>query len=893
MRLADIRKYLLIPSFALLTASPAGSARPRRAVPLLPFIVFHTDCIQSGKSEFKVEKSTVKDRVVTLYMEEDFCTMPMDEDRAARVYDSARAQLPEKYRTYSLELISKGRPIGAYVPNHLRREWPIDSTRYPSFGKPEGEVTRRLYADSATTRGLKGRNIALWSSHGLYFDATADRWRWQRPRLHGTVEDLYTTSVTLRYLLPMLENAGAHVYTPRERDISLWEARESFRREGDSLVATVTPPAAGEYWLSFRYPALSGADSLVRARVYHGGRRSDFLVNERIGGGTWHYLDRLYLDGPTRVVFRGSGVWAVDSLHAGGGMSRTGNGRPRYAEAACYYLRPAGLPDSILFNQKPDAVSDYYDDLYARSKWVNFLTGGSEVYPGYPGTGIPIDAALALHTDAGRAAADSVVATLVLCTSDSLFPSGYSRMASSDFAEYVRRQIVSDLRAVADTGWTSRGVWHRQYVETRVPAVPALIVEMLSHQNFPDLRRGFDPKFRFTMARAIYKGTLRFLAEQYGEPYTIAPLPVETFCVSLKGDSALLEWRPVSDPLEPTARPDGYRVYTRVNGRAYDHGRFIRAPHASVRLSPDSVYSFRVTAVNTGGESFPSEELSACLSGGAKGTVAIINAFDRLEGPATRACGDQAGFDLTTDIGVPDGWDVAYTGPVYEFDPQATYASNDDPGFGASLGTWERAPIAGNTFDYPRRHAKALRDLGYSSYSVSRSAAEEKPKALLNADAVDVIFGKQRNSERYTLLTDGLKDALSLYIRQAEKPRLLLSGAYIVSSGDEWMTRNLHIRRQAPWAAGDGRLQFTDGSDAGRLTVGPSPLPFVQSADAPRVTDKHGTVLLRYAREGLTAAAGHSLGFRSVVAGFPLEYVTSDDALRDIMRMFMHYLYEP
>lgn len=46
---------------------------------------------------------------------------------------------------------------------------------------------------------------------------------WQRPRLFCTTEDLFTQSIVVPYLIPMLENAGAVVFTPRERD---WQRNE-------------------------------------------------------------------------------------------------------------------------------------------------------------------------------------------------------------------------------------------------------------------------------------------------------------------------------------------------------------------------------------------------------------------------------------------------------------------------------------------------------------------------------------------------------------------------------------------------------------------------------------------------------------------------------------------
>ena len=71
------------------------------------------------------------------------------------------------------------------------------------------------------TKGLDNRVIALWQSHGKYYDQSQQRWKWQRPRLFGTVEDLFSQGYVMPYLLPMLENAGAYVMSPRERDTSL------------------------------------------------------------------------------------------------------------------------------------------------------------------------------------------------------------------------------------------------------------------------------------------------------------------------------------------------------------------------------------------------------------------------------------------------------------------------------------------------------------------------------------------------------------------------------------------------------------------------------------------------------------------------------------------------
>ncbi|MDE6764965.1 MAG: hypothetical protein K2J52_01490, partial [Duncaniella sp.] len=76
--------------------------------------------------------------------------------------------------------------------------------------RTSGPFVKRI-DDPDAPKGLDGRNIALWQSHGRYYDAKENRWMWQRARLMGTVEDLFPQAFVLPYLIPMLENAGAYV----------------------------------------------------------------------------------------------------------------------------------------------------------------------------------------------------------------------------------------------------------------------------------------------------------------------------------------------------------------------------------------------------------------------------------------------------------------------------------------------------------------------------------------------------------------------------------------------------------------------------------------------------------------------------------------------------------
>jgi hypothetical protein len=91
----------------------------------------------------------------------------------------------------------------------------------------------------------------------------------------------------------------------------------------------------------------------------------------------------------------------------------------------------------------------------------------------------------------------------------------------------------------------------------------------------------------------------------------------------------------VADPLESTAVPVSYRVYMRRGDDGFDNGTPVSGTSFETELPEyNTVFSFRVTALNAGGESFPSEELAVGINPDADDIVLIVNGFDRISGPA-------------------------------------------------------------------------------------------------------------------------------------------------------------------------------------------------------------------------------------------------------------------
>ena len=888
-------------------------AKPKkvRRLPIKQFS-YHTTAINNVVNNYKVEAITIDGKKCIVEVSEHLSNIPMNDSIVADVYDSLRAQLPASYQQYQLSLVSRKHPIEEYIPNYLRKKSDVDKSRYLPYKTGQVALTHLSNAWKPT-QGLLNRNIALWNSHGLYYDKNNDRIRWQRPALFGTVEDMLSTQIVLNYLLPMLRNAGAEVYMPRERDwhnegvellqegIGVFSGTSTGSVTEKVYKGCVTHPDS--YWVRVAYPTGCKATKLT-CDVLHGGITTSYQINTTIGGDTWLYLDPLYIKDSVEVRFYNQAdtkQWDITRVYVGGGCSVLDDKLPAFVDAAVYYLRQFGAPDSILYHQKPDKDNDYYDDLYSRAKWTNYLCGGSDVYPDYPGVEIPLDLSLAVHTDAGVGTPDSIIGTLVVCTSDSLSPTGYNQLTNNDFANYALKQLVSDLRATFKVQWPTRGIWHRSYVETRIPAVPSLIIELLSHQNFADMRYAHHPAFQFTVARAIYKASLRYLSEMYQTGYVVQPLPITHFSAIIQQDAVKLSWQPSVDKLEPTAFPTRYKILTCKEDGSFDNGVIVTGTSCTLPIEPDVLYRFKVVALNPGGESFPSEELAVCKVSKAKGEALIVNAFDRVSSPHYYVTETEAGFVHQLDYGVPYHYDLSFVGHQYEYRQKQPYRNDMNPGSGASKRD-TAAVIQGNAFLYPYIHGMALRDNGYSFSSCSKNAlttigpnrhtVPELVEGLNRYDLIDLILGEQCDDDLFELYSVDLQQVLFDYAKN-KRHKLLITGAYVASSNkSEVFTRKgLRYQLAADSASKNGVVYDPHKQTFYHLQTHPNKKQyFVQNVQSLMPVDRNGKVILRYADSDQPAAILVGRRLNTVVAGFPLEAIVGDEQRRYLMKLFLQEL---
>ena len=308
----------------------------------------------------------------------------------------------------------------------------------------------------------------------------------------------------------------------------------------------------------------------------------------------------------------------------------------------------------------------------------------------------------------------------------------------------------------------------------------------MSHQNFWDMRYGQDPNFRFDMARSIYKAILRYVSRMHHTRYVVSPLAPTHVRAELTGTGQVkVSWKSTKDADESTAEPTGYIVYTAIGKNGFDNGTYVKGKNTSltIDIEPELLYSFKVTAVNDGGESFPTEVVSAYESPGAQKTILIVNGFHRLASPAVRNNSAEQGFDLEMDAGVSYGRTAGWLGYQISFD-KTQMGKETRSGLGFTNDSLMGQFIAGNDFNYVRTHAEAIATAKrYNIASCSSEALETNDIHPTQYQMMDLILGLEKNDgwalRQYQAFSPMMRQHLKLFTSRGGA--LLVSGSYIGS----------------------------------------------------------------------------------------------------------------
>lgn len=963
------RTLLFLAGFFLLGFSIYAQKGREKAIKekLENYFINYTTSYTTFKDKCRIEKIQIDapKRILHIYTNEQFAAQSFDKDKVRLIYDTIGKLLPSSYSKYRIVIYGKSVPIEDLSTDmhptgatQTERQW----GKAVYHGAPWVERQQRPYS---VALGMPQRHIAVWASHGRFYKNEKQTWKWQRPYLYCTTEDLFTQTIVIPFLIPMLEKAGAYVFTPRERDWQRneiivdndtpqqngiyieknnkypWEAygtgfalRKSVYLDGENpftdgstrFAHTVnrknhaseirwTPeiPSKGRYAVYVSYSTTPTSVPDAHYVVKHQGVSTIFKVNQQMGGNTWVYLGSFEFDpkdASNNYVSLSNfsnyrGMITADAVRIGGGMGNiargdslqeTISGMPRFLEGARYSAQWAGMPYSIYSSKNGE--NDYGDDINVRSHMVNYLAGGSTYLPADSGLHVPLEMTVALHSDAGIAPDSTFIGTLGIYTSnhnEGMLASGVSRLTSRNLCDWVLSQIDKDLTHLYGS-WHRRQMYDRNYSETREPQIPSVIIEMLSHQNFRDMRLGHDPYFKFHLARAIYKGILKYSAFMHETKYQIQPLPVTRFYTQIDSDQQQirLSWTPQNDPLEVSAKAKGYVVYMRKGNGGYDNGTYVKENSMSIHAEKNILYSFKVTAVNEGGESFPTGELTAMIAPETKAKVLIIDGFQRTAGPQVVQTDSTRGFDLTLDPGVPYLCSPGYSGQQLIFNPN--HPLQDE--IGLSGNELEGKIIAGNTFNHSHTHASAIQAAQHYSFaSADRTAIEAQLIDMNEYNIIDLILGLQKNDGyscvNYPTLTPALCDALKEYTRM--QGNVLISGAYIArdqrdKESLDFINNVLKIEAYAPVLI-DSLTHITGMNLAFGIYNQLNEQHYaVTHADCLLPSQSAYSTLLFSPQNTSAAIAYPGEKYRSIAMGFPFECITKEEIRNQIMAAFLDFL---
>ncbi|MBN2383107.1 N-acetylmuramoyl-L-alanine amidase [bacterium] len=539
---------------------------------------------------------------------------------------------------------------------------PFELDQLPGPGRATGQPPGG--GQGQPSGGLKGKSIFISPGHGWYYNnETLFRWATQRPNTYYMIEDMSNVEAVNTYLVPYLWNAGAGVYTCRERDMNTdmvivdsettgysdiggWETITSSDAYGGSYrrvltattetaTATFTPdiPTAGYYHVYVWYPGFSSNANDMSITINHTGGSTIWTQNMKVDGFTFKHIGVYYFAAGAHtetgsVTISNSsaetGSYALaDAVRFGGGVGDEilfdelyASGYPRFEESGKYYVNFMGCASGTCGTSTVTAMPRY--SAWEKEGWED------AVY-------------ISWHSNAGGG-----YGTTSYAYSSGGWGGSFDGYAGGDdLRDFIHDELINDIQAGFDAGWNDRGASTGNLGEVNPNynnEMPSALFEMAFHDYESDAECLRNPFFRQLLARAVYQGIVKYFADRDSQTeYYLLPEPPTDFQVINNGFGAIsLSWSApaynTGDDLYGDAAT-GYKVYRSTDGFGFSNGVVLsgvgNTSYTDTQVSPGVVYYYRVSATNAGGESFPTETLAAQASASSS-TVLVVAGFDRM-----------------------------------------------------------------------------------------------------------------------------------------------------------------------------------------------------------------------------------------------------------------------
>ena len=269
------------------------------------------------------------------------------------------------------------------------------------------------------------------------------------------------------------------------------------------------------------------------------------------------------------------------------------------------------------------------------------------------------------------------------------------------------------------------------------------------------------------------------------------------------------------------------------------------------------------------------------------------------------------------------GYDISFTGAMYDFDRKSEYTSDNNPGFGASYCDNFGKVIAGNTFDYARIHGKALLEAGYPFCSCNKNVFCQDSTLRDSFWTADIICGKQvttvmpDNSEKFKIFPYEFQDAIRSFTSKGKN--LIVSGAYIgtdiwdkvypaqtdttyAKSTKEFARKVLGYKHNCNYGSHNGTIRMTAGGALKWTDINGykhiynapnSEFYCVEHPDGIAPAAKCAYTIARYADTGAPAGVAYKgTNYRTVCFGFPLETLKKEEDLNSIIGKCLAFIAE-
>lgn len=733
---------------------------------------------------------------------------------------------------------------------------------------------------------LSGKSVFLSAGHGWYYSTATGSWITQRGNTNSIVEDFTNAEAVNAFLVQFLWNAGAGVYTCRERDVNTSEQIVDNGTTGYSdsggwttststanyygtdyrvcLVSTTggaeagwtfTPSAAGVYSVYSWYTGGSNRSTDARYTIHHHGGETEVILNQQRDGFTWKHLGQFFFDPADSPVFRnvtlsnlGSDTTKyviADAVRFGGGMGSISDGgsvsgRPRWEESGYYYAPYMGCDT---------CVSNTVSTMPRYAKWENESWEDSIYF--------------SWHTNAP----DPGTGTSTFVYTSGEWGDPFEGVeGSEELQDYVHAEIMNDIRQGYDSGWSDRGQWTADFGEINPyhnDEMPACLIEVAFHDTPADANYLKDPKFRMISARAIYQGFEKFFAWKDGRsPHLLPEPPGDLRLINQGSGTVRASW---SAPPFNSGNgllgdaADSYRVYVSQDGYGWADGVVVAGTSYDLTgLAAGEVVYVRVSAINAGGESFPSPVVAAQVpDSGTQPPLLIVDGFDRID----------------RSMLLPQ-WDSV------------------------ALGTNLRTRLDHmNTYAFMREHAESAALFGCGFDGAVNEAVAAGIVSMAGYQAVDWICGEESTSDE--TFSSQEQTRVSAYLDGGGG--LFVSGAEVgwdldaMGATSDRTFYNSYLK--SDYSADDAGVGLAAGV-SGSIFDGLSGIGFdtdgthTYNVDYPDAIIATGgsTTAMNYTGTSYKAAVVYDGSFRIVSFGFPFETIIDEADRDDVMDRVLDFL---